>query len=221
MTFRFVASSILIAVVILFSSCGSEKDDHQVVILCALAMDENCAVSDDPEHCLSTGMLDLNHPGFSGEPVYYLHPLILNHSAYTDVQIKNAVLSYEWQRGRDILKNRYDLRSLLEIENGSFSIYWSDVVSANSQEFFDFLEHLRSIPPDVGKQLSLLGDDSDKFTLGVSISVRAEAPDGTMIKSNELLFPIELCWGCLSGVCPDGSYPSCTPGQDGHFLSCM
>lgn len=210
---------IIVVFGLVLSSCGFGVDEPPLTLLCALTMDEECKVSTNPDHCLSKGLLDLNHPAYDGEPVYYLFPLVKKRSSDELVQINKATLSYEWLEGNDLLKRRDDLRPLLEFEDGGFDVYFRGVVSPDVEKVA-LKVHLRAIPPEIGSQLISLGVDAESFTLGVYLRVRSEGTDGALLYSNRLLFPIEFCWGCLSEVCPDGTYPACLPGQDGNIISC-
>ena len=83
-----------------------------------------------------------------------------------------------------------------------------------------FVTHLRLIPPNVGSQLAALSTDAEEFVLGVHITIKGTTLGGVDIESNEFIYPIEFCWGCLTATCPDGTYPSCLPGQDANALPC-
>jgi hypothetical protein len=208
---------------------ASGEVQAEVVILCHTAMDAQCNIQVDSESCAAKGVLDLNHPGFFGEPVYIIFPQILNYlpAAGGDVdpmalQLIKASISYEWLVGRDSLAP-LGHQTLLALEEGGFDMYLSGVVSAadGSGNPGRMVTHLRVIPPDVGVQLTALGEDANDLVLGMHVTIEGTTLGGVDKQTNEFLHPIELCWGCLDEVCCTGLYeyyPSCHPGQDNNSL---
>jgi hypothetical protein len=208
---------------------ASGEIDKELAIICHTAPDENCNIQIDSEHCLAKGVLDLNHPGFYGEPVYYIFPQVHNYMPTGNgdidpmaVQLIKASISYEWLAGRDSLTTLgHD--DLLALEEGQFDIYLSGVISAadSSGNPGMLVTHLRIIPPDVGVQLTALGENADDFVLGAHVTISGTSLGGVDKKTNDFVHPIELCWGCLNEVCcADLSpyYPACQPGQDDNSL---
>jgi hypothetical protein len=203
--------------------------EEELAIICHTAPDENCIVQVDTDYCLAKGVLDLNHPAFSGEPAYYIFPQVHNYMPTGDgdldpmaVQLIKASISYEWIVGRDSLTTLGN-DNLLILEEGTFDTYMSGVISAadSSGNPGIFITHLRAIPPDVGVQLTELGENADDFVLGVHVTISGTSLGGVDKKTNDFVHPIELCWGCLSEVCctdPYTYYPACQPGQDDNSL---
>jgi hypothetical protein len=188
----------------------------------------------DPEYIRTRGFLDLNHPiyGTPAEPIYYFFPQIHNYMPTNlstcnceldamAIQLSKATISYEWLIGRESLTT-YGHGTLLGLEEGKFDIYLSGVVAAADQSGApgQFVTHLRLIPPNVGTQLAALATDAEEFVLGVHVTIKGTTLGGVDMESNEFVYPIEFCWGCLSFSCPDGTYPSCQPGQDTNTLDC-
>jgi hypothetical protein len=208
---------------------ASGEIQEEIAILCHTAMDANCNFQFDPEFCLAKGILDLNHPAFNGEPVYYLWPHVLNYMLTGGgdidpmaVQLVKASISYEWLVGRDSLEPLGHI-TLLALEEGRFDIYLSGVISAAdaSGNPGRIVTHLRVIPPDVGVQLAALGENADDFVLGVHVTISGTSLGGVDKQTNDFVLPIELCWGCLDVVCCAGLYeyyPACHPGQDDNSL---
>ena len=224
---RFVL--VLVAVSIAMGFVGCVENDKSLVIIHNVVPDESCIYKIDPEYIRTRGFLDLNHPFFGtpSEPVYYFFPQIhnymctnLNTSCNCEldamaVQLRKATISYEWLIGRESLTT-YGHGTLLGLEEGEFDIYLSGTVAAadDSGKPGQFVTHLRLIPPNVGAQLAALSTDAEEFVLGVHIKIKGTTLGGTDIESNEFVYPIEFCWGCLTATCPDGTYPACQPGQD-------
>ena len=61
--------------------------------------------------------------------------------------------------------------------------------------------------------------DLDLAELTVRLQPTGTLPDGTLIRSEAIEFPVRLCQRCLSTQCvePDPPEGSCTPGQDGDL----
>lgn len=183
-------------------------------IVCITSYDQQCVISTDETDCIEKGLLDLDHPAFTGAPSYYLFPILHNKSDGTVLTMKKFTVSYQWLEGRDTLKDYYP--SLQALEEGEFDVYLGLSIDLDDK----VPTHIRGISPDVGNSLTLLSTDADEFVLGVNLTAKATTPSEATITSNTVLFPIELCWGCLSETCPDGTYPACMPGQNGNSLSC-
>jgi hypothetical protein len=224
----------LVAAVVLTGFIGCIDNDKSLVVMYNVVPDESCIHQIDPEYVRTRGFLDLNHPayGVPAEPIYYFFPQIHNLMPTNlstcnceldamAIQLKKATISYEWLIGRDSL-GTLGHSNLLTLEDGTFDIYLSGVVSAasSSGDPGQFVTHLRLIPPDVGTQLTALSTDAEEFVLGVHVTIKGATLGGLDIESNEFVYPIEFCWGCLSYACPDGTYPSCNPGQDSNPLEC-
>jgi len=229
---RFVL--VLVAVGIAAGFVGCVENDKSLVIIHNVAPDDSCIYKIDPDYIRTRGFLDLNHPGFGSpaEPIYYFFPQIHNYMPTNlstcnceldamAIQLRKATISYEWLIGRESLAT-YGLGTLVGLEEGEFDIYLSGTVAAanTSGKPGQFVTHLRLIPPNVGSQLAALGADASEFVLGVHITIKGTTLGGVDINSNEFVYPIEFCWGCLTSSCADGSYPSCAPGQDTNSLEC-
>jgi len=230
---RFVL--VLVAMSIATGFVGCIENDKSLVIIQNVAPDDSCLYQIDPEYIRTRGFLDLNHPNFGtpAEPIYYFFPQIHNYMPTNlstcnceldamAIQLRKATISYEWLIGRDSLET-YGYGTLVGLEEGEFDIYLSGTVAAadSSGSPGQFVTHLRLIPPNVGAQLAALGTDAEEFVLGVHIQIKGTTLGGVDIESNEFVYPIEFCWGCLTtATCPDGSYPACQPGQDSNPLEC-
>jgi len=225
---------VLAAVGLLTGFVGCIDNDKSLVIMHNVVSDESCTYQIDPDYIRTRGFLDLNHPAFGSptEPVYYFFPQVHNYMPTNlstcnceldamAIQLKKATISYEWLIGEESLEI-YGHGPLLGLEEGSFDIYLSGVVAAadTSGTPGQFVTHLRLIPPNVGTQLAALSTDAEEFVLGVHVTIKGTTLGGVDMVSNEFVYPIEFCWGCLSETCPDGSYPSCQPGQDDNALEC-
>lgn len=224
----------LVAVGLMAGFVGCIDNNKSLVVMHNVVPDDSCIYQIDPEHIRTRGFLDLDHPlfGTPAEPIYYFFPQIHNFMPTNlstcnceldamAIQLKKATISYEWLIGRDSLAP-LGHNNLLSLESGTFDIYLSGVVGAadTSGKPGQFVTHLRLIPPDVGTQLANLSEDAEDFVLGVHVTIKGTTLGGVDIDSNEFVYPIEFCYGCLSYTCPDGSYPSCTPGQDSNTLEC-
>lgn len=225
---RFVL--VLVAVSIVTGFVGCVENDRSLVIIHNVVADESCEYQIDPEYIRTRGFLDLNHPVFGtpAEPIYYFFPQIHNYmptnlstpNSELDsmaVQLRKATISYAWLIGRESLTT-YGVGDLTRLEEGEFDIYLSGTVAAadSSGKPGQFVTHLRLIPPNVGSQLAALSTDAEEFVLGVHVKIKGTTLGGVDIESNEFVYPIEFCWGCLTATCPDGSYPACHPGQDSN-----
>lgn len=224
----------LVAAAMALGLVGCIENDKSLVIMYNVAPDDSCVYQIDPEYIRTRGFLDLNHPAYGSppEPVYYMFPQIHNFMPTNlstcnceldamAIQLRKATISYEWLIGRDSL-GPLGYNTLLALEEGEFDIYLSGVVEPadSSGSPGQFVTHLRLIPPNVGTQLAALGTDAKDFVLGVHVIINGTTLGGVEIGSNEFIYPVEFCWGCLSSSCPDGTYPSCQPGQDSNSLEC-
>ena len=225
----------LVAAAMMMGFVGCIENDKSLVIMYNVVPDESCVYQIDPEYIRTRGFLDLNHPiyGTPAEPIYYFFPQIHNFmptnlsAANSEldamaIQLSNATISYEWLIGRESLTT-YGHGTLLGLEDGQFDIYLSGVVGAadsSGDKPGQFVTHLRLIPPNVGTQLAALAAAAEEFVLGVHITIKGTTLGGVDMESNEFVYPIEFCWGCLSYTCPDGTFPSCQPGQDSNPLDC-
>jgi hypothetical protein len=224
----------LIAVAMAVSFVGCIDNDKSLVIMYNVVPDDSCIYEIDPSYIRTRGFLDLNHPAYGTppEPTYYFFPQVHNYMPTNlstangeldsmAIQLKKATISYAWLIGRDSLAP-LGHTNLLALENGTLDIYLSGVVepASTSGDPGQFVTHLRLIPPDVGTQLAALSTDAEEFVLGVHVTIKGTTLGGVDIQSNEFVYPIEFCWGCLSYTCPDGTYPSCNPGQDANSLEC-
>lgn len=74
------------------------------------------------------------------------------------------------------------------------------------------------LPPEIGADLGegLIAGESKLVIIHVQASARTG--DGRRVTSNEMQFPVTICNGCLSTVCPTGfqlkTDSVCLPGQD-------
>lgn len=222
---------VLVAVSIATGFVGCVDNDKSLVIIHNVVADESCEYKIDPEYIRTRGFLDLNHQSFGvpPEPIYYFFPQIHNYMPTNlstcnceldamAVQLRKATISYEWLIGGESL-GTYGLGDLARLEEGEFDIFLSGTVAAadTSGKPGQFVTHLRLIPPNVGSQLAALGDNASEFVLGVHVKIKGTTLGGVDIQSNEFVYPIEFCWGCLTATpCADGSYPACKPGQDSN-----
>lgn len=178
--------------------------------------DKDCNPSVNPANFLPRGLLDLNHPIFEAQPVYYMHPQVANANG---IRLKEAVISYEWLVGRESLAT-YGLGVLLGLEEGEFSVPLSGNLQPVPGSTTSVVPFVEVIPPNVGTHLSMLYMDAKEFTLGIHLRLKGESEE-----SNTFLYPLDFCWGCLDEVCCPGEneyYPSCYPGQDiNNLLPCQ
>ena len=224
----------LVAVAVMTGFIGCIDNDKSLVIMHNVVADDSCIYQIDSEYMRTRGFLDLNHPVFGtpAEPIYYFFPQVHNFMPTNlstcnceldamAIQLKKATISYQWLIGGDSL-TPLGHGNLLALEEGTFDIYLSGVVAAadTSGKPGQFVTHLRLIPPYVGTQLAGLSTDAEEFVLGVHVTIKGTTLGGVDMESNEFVYPIEFCWGCLSYTCPDGTYPSCSPGQDSNPLEC-
>ena len=225
---------VVVAAALTMSFVGCIDNNKSLVIMYNVVPGDDCTYQINSEEIRTRGFLDLNHPAYGtpAEPIYYFFPQISNFMPTNlstcnceldamAIQLKKATISYQWLIGRDSL-GPLGYNNLLALEDGKFDIYLSGVVAAasTSGDPGQFVTHLRLIPPDVGTQLAALSTDAEEFVLGVHVTIKGTTLGGVDMESNEFVYPIEFCWGCLSLSCPDGTYPSCNPGQDINSLDC-
>ncbi len=231
---RIAGLLMLVAAATLLGPVGCIDNDKSLVIMYNVVPDDECISQIDPEYIRTRGFLDISHPWFGAppEPIYYFFPQIHNFMPTNlstcnyeldamAIQLKKATVSYRWLIGRDALES-LGLTNLLALEDGEFDIWLSGIVEAadTGGSPGQFVTHLRLIPPEVGTLLVDLGDEAENYVLGVHITIKGTTLGGVDIQSNEFVYPIEFCSGCLTRTCPDGSYPACNPGQDSNPLEC-
>ncbi|MBW1810427.1 MAG: hypothetical protein JRJ87_19680 [Deltaproteobacteria bacterium] len=230
---------------VLAAGC-SEDDEKTLYIAFAAAPTDNCKVSvqkSEPYDYLSYGTLDLGHPYFDNEPVYYLYPQIHNYvvSEFDNIrvdpagdflQIEKAIVTFEWLSGREVLEASPDLAPLLSMETDFELKTYPNIIIFLPKEAGDpdqIVTIVRLITPDVGNMLTGLQNQTpenlSKLILGAHLRFEGHTFDGREIVSNDFVFPIEFCWGCLDVACRDENnnligYPACRPGQDSNPLGC-
>ena len=208
---------------VLLQACdGSGGESGETLVLaCHLAPGENCEHIPGMEHCLSKGVLDLNHTVFSEEPVYRLFPLFYNYVDGSAVQIEKYVVGYEWLTGRDILEED-SKDELLMLEDMEETVSTGGIVESASESGKPGSLLLEAISGRTGTLVRTLGEEyADSMVLGIHARVYGSTQTGIGVESNEIVLPIELCWGCLDVTCCSGEktyYPSRTPGQDNNEL---
>ncbi|MBW1808859.1 MAG: hypothetical protein JRJ87_11750 [Deltaproteobacteria bacterium] len=228
-------------------AAGCIDNDKTMVIVFAGPLDDNCAASvqsSDGNVFLSSGILDLGHPYFNNEPVYYLYPQVHNYLVSSinidiheleamTIQIEKATVTYEWLPGsEEVLEASADLAPLLMLENDfEVTTYLSGTIGPGGEDGKpgQMVIGVRLITRDVGNLLTILQHQTprnlSKLTLGAHLRIEGHTLGGRKIVSNDFVFPIEFCWGCLSYACLDENgnvigYPACDPGQTSNSLEC-
>ncbi|MBW2701032.1 MAG: hypothetical protein JRF33_09455 [Deltaproteobacteria bacterium] len=201
---------------------GCVENDRSFTIIKVLIPDaaSECDYTVD-DYFRSSGLMDLSFPGYGGEAFYALGVQVRNAlppvpscetgNLYAhDIQLERVEIRYSFPQGRDEVERLAPAALLLEDQESQLLI--SGTFGAETEE--NILVFI-AIQSQVGAQLYSLGESADDVTLGVSIRLIGSTLGGDRIESNEFLYPIRLCWGCLTDfACADGSYPACLPGQD-------
>jgi hypothetical protein len=242
-------SKFLIPMVILLAAfaTGCVDNDRTLVVVFATPLDDQCQarVQTGGDYIyLPYGTLDLGHPYHNDEPEYYLYPQVHNYlqTNYNidigeldsmTIQVEKATVTYEWLSGREeVLEASADLAPLLMLENDfEVTTYLSATISpsGDSGDPGQLVTVVRLITRDVGNLLTILQSQTarnlSKLTLGAHLRIEGHTLGGRKIVSNDFVFPIEFCWGCLSAACLDENgnvigYPACRPGQDSNSLEC-
>lgn len=237
-----------VAAACLFAGCVD--NDKSLTIVFAAPPEKDCSYkaqgSGDYTY-VPYGVLDLAHPAHGGEPVYFLYPQVHNNlgagldmdawelESYA-IQMESASITYEWLRGREeVLEdpNQADLAPLLMLENDVENTWFISAVvepAGASGEPGKIVTVVEIIPPDVGSLLTIVQNLSSsnlsKLTLGAHVRIEGETLGGRQVESNDFIFPVRFCWGCLgTAVCTDElgnflRYPACNPGQDANNFEC-
>ncbi|HUU02059.1 MAG TPA: hypothetical protein VM425_11495 [Myxococcota bacterium] len=197
---------------------------------------------------ISRGLLDIGHPAFGGYPQYSSsfqmeNRLVANANEdigeleANDIQLRKGMVSYEWLDGRDVLEAPENAVSpVLMLENQvEVDTYISGLVGAGSGDSPGVIvTSIRLVSPQVGSSLMLLQNivnpvDLDRVVLGLHLRIEGETLGGRDVESNDFVFPISFCSGCLgtgTSACKDENgadildingnpiYPGCRPGQD-------
>jgi len=190
--------------------------------------------SEDKFDYLPSGLLDLNFPGFSGQPHYNLYVQIHNYilssanadnltNNANDVQLVRFEVRYKWLSGRELLEDTVNFpagQGLLFIEDQKVVSPTSGIIPAAGDigDPGKTTSKVVAIPKDlIGSNLVNIGEEYvDSLVLGARVKVIGKTLGGSRIESNEFTFPIYFCWGCQA--CLDGTYVACDDGQD--LFSC-
>ncbi len=199
---------------------GCVENDRSLTVIKVLIPDGDCVYAVD-DYFRSSGLLDLAFPGYSGEPYYALGVQVRNAlppvpscetgNLYAhDIQLERVEIRYSFPQGREVVEGMAPALLLLEDQESQLLI--SGTFGAETTEN---ILAFTAIQSQVGALLFALGEDADQVVLGINIKLIGSTLGGDRIESNEFLYPISLCWGCLTDfACEDGSYPACLPGQD-------
>ncbi len=229
---------------------GCVDNDKSLVITFAapLLSGSDCQAqiqTGDNFNYLPNGKLDLSHPIFGGYPQYFAYPQIENRLVANvnadiweleanDIQLIKGKVSYEWLDGRDVLEEPVNAASpVLGLEdNVEVDTYISGLVGASSGDSPGVIvTSVRLVSPQVGSNLMLLQNivspiDLDRVVLGLHLRVVGQTLGGREVESNDFVFPLKFCAGCMSDSCKDENgveihdtngdpiYPGCYPGQD-------
>lgn len=212
--------------VLLIAAGGCLDNDRSLTIIQNLALDEECEVqSGNAGSFLAAGTLDLAYPDFGGFPSYLMTIEVRNAlpqigSCTTgnlnpnDIQLDRMEVSYFFEQGREGLTD-----NMLLLEQQPLVLPIAGTYLAESAE--NVLAFIPVIPPQVGSRLYPLGQAAKDVIIGVNVRIIGTTLAGDRVESNDFLFPVYLCWNCLTGaICPDGSFPGCLPGQDGVTGEC-
>ncbi len=222
---------------------GCIDNDRTLVIEFMMPLEDDCSAvvqSGDDFVYLPFGVLDLAHPFFAGRPSYWMYPQVHNYmypNANLDIKelesyklsISQATVRFEWLKGKqEVLEDDPALSNLLALEQNIKNVTPIGVVMPAGSETGDpgqLVTMVEAIPPEVGQLLFLLNGHAqlDKLVLGVHTKIEGTTLGGRGVKSNDFVFPITFCSGCLSvegfHYCVDpvsGATSSqvCMPGQD-------
>lgn len=228
-------------------AAGCVEDEKAVVIIANIPPnpDDACSITVQTGETIiyrPMGLLDLSHPFFGTSPEYFLFPQVHNYMP-SNISIENAtldamsihltkaVIRYEWLQGRaEVLEADANAASLLDLENESsnatFDFHTEIGAASNDGEPGMAVTIIRIVPPGVGTLLksNIPSGGVSEVVLGAHVTLQGETFGGTKVSTNEFLYPIRFCLGCLSVSCcedPDTYFPACMPGQDtNEFLPC-
>jgi hypothetical protein len=232
----------LLVVVLAAGLAGCISNDRSLQVVHNSFRTEGCDGFASENSFRAEGLLDL-----AGGGRYVMVPLLKNFmynskaGVSMSVNLQQARISYEWLEGRELLEDPQwasVTSSLVLIEDQEVTVPMSGRVEAASgvdepsKTWID-VEVVHS--SDIGKSLAALTRTSvafplDRLYFGVHLTVEGETVGGTGISSNEFVYPIRFCSGCLATeifdnvaqyVCcvhttstEDNTAPSCYPGQD-------
>ncbi len=233
------AGSCLFALTLCTGACdvadlGDMVDDGSLVIVFASPMDDDCSVSTqsgDDYVYLPWGTLDIYHPNFAGKPSYLLHLQVHNyirHGGEFPIHIEKATVSYEWLSGRENIQGIDFLEPLLAVEEYEHQSFLSASLgqAGESGEPARLVMPVVIVPPSVGELLFALSNIGrlPQFVLGVHVRFEGKTHIGGKVVSNDFVFPLTFCVGCLSQVCDtyynELAFPACLPGQDSPTWEC-
>lgn len=219
---------------------GCVPNDKSLVILFNVAPDDDCSwkVQDTGGATfIGHGLLDVTFYKAPLAPVYYWTPQVANYmptNVNADIRevdamrvtLEFAAITYEWLVGREILLADAAYQSALELESlpeVSVPLGISVGAGGSDGEPGQTVFTMRLIDPAVGSQLAVLAAlpaiDIYRLVLGVHVVMRGTTVGGTNVSSNEFVYPIYLCAGCLTAECCPGTpaqflATGCRPGQD-------
>jgi hypothetical protein len=216
-----------LAIVLVMMSAGCVDNDKSLVIQFVSVPEDECGFSVQSGGSYSyraTGLLDV---GYGASPSYVVGIQVHNYlvsnmdensqtlDAFT-IQVEKAEIKYEWLVGRGIVEQNYP--GLLVLESQTHVAPLSGSISAAGG--FDKPGRLTTvyaaIPYSIGETLvGVNAQDALNIVLGVKMKIFGTTVGGSSIYSNEFVFPVQFCNGCLIKTCADGSpAKSCFPGQD-------
>jgi hypothetical protein len=224
--------ALLLAITMMVSACV-DNDKSWVVQFNIMPeyTTEECTWETDPEEFISSGLMDL-----SMTSTYVITPQVHNYLINTsndyelnsmDIQIEYATIRYEWLKDRNgVLTTNYP--TLMAIEEEEVRIPISGITSAAGDATTPgvLLMHVNIVPHHIGKQLQAIAStdivDRTDLVLGAHFKLHGTTTGGTSMETNDFLYPIYFCSGCLDVICcPEDLvaeppyYPACRYGQDG------
>jgi hypothetical protein len=220
---------------------GCVENDRTLLIRGATGFADDCSVNISETDFLASGVLDMAPAYGPTFPLRYYNGFLVqnflfNTSVNGSVDTNKVVLEQvrvrlEWLRGKQIPDPtlQSDLRA---IENSPEQVFPVSAIVDSSTEgkpgsYWVSMKLLDSVdidPTSPGLMLTNFFSDSnnlefvDNLILGLKIQIEGSTTGGSTVTSNEFVFPLQFCVGCLA-VARNGNVPVYTCCADTPSLT--
>lgn len=221
-------------------AAGCISNDRSLLINGATGFKEDCTINASETDFLVAGTLDIAPAYGPNFPLVYYNAFKVQNFLYSTsgesldsnkVLVEWVRVRLEWLRGKNIAdpQLQLDLNAIAATPEQSFPL--SGVIDSGSDgkpgTSWITMKLLDSVDGDVRSPGYLLSDffaNPDNVTyasnliLGLHIQVEGTTTGGQNITSNEFIFPVQFCYGCLAAG-RNGSVPVYMCCQDTPSLT--
>jgi|GEM_PF-6221760 len=230
---------ILVAIGIWIAGCVD--NDRTLLIRGATGFGDDCSANASETSFLPWGVLDMAPAYGPNFPLRYYNSFLVQNFLVTTsiggsvdtnkVVLEQVRVRLEWLRGKQIPDPALQ-SDLSAIENSAEQVFPASAIVDSSTEgkpgtswvVLKLLDSVDIDPTSPGLMLTNFFSDSnnlvfvDNLILGLKIQLEGTTTGGSTVTSNEFVFPLQFCVGCLA-VTRNGSVPVYTCCADTPSLT--